>query len=138
MLVNQQKVSEFDLSLDDYPKWLSDHNASIKNANQASRTSTENAETNNLSSKERKRLEATQRQKTLPLRKEIQKLEKIMQQTSDKIKAINDKLSDSDIYTDKNKLKLQEVLFEKAELDKTHDAAELAWLEFNEKLEEIL
>ena len=138
MLVNQQKVCEFDLSLDDYPKWLSDHNASIKNANQVSRTTTENAETNNLSSKERKRLEATQRQKTLPLRKEIQKLEKIMQQTSDKIKVINDKLSDSDIYTDNNKQKLQEALFEKAELDRKHDDAEISWLELNEELEKLV
>ncbi len=138
MLVNQQKVSEFDLSLDDYPKWLSEHNTRLKNADITSVNATSDVNENSISSKERKRIEATQRQKTLPLRKEIQKLEKILQNTSDKINAINEKLSDSDIYSENNKKILQQLLLDKAELDKTHEEAETDWLEANETLEKII
>jgi ATP-binding cassette subfamily F protein 3 len=141
MLVNQQKVSEFELSLDEYPKWLSEHNTRLKNADLANikaGTNTDiDTDKNTLSSKDRKRLEAAQRQKTLPLRKEIQKLEKIMQQTTDKLSAINEKLSDGDIYSDKNKQQLQQLLLEKSELDKIHDNAEVDWLENSETLESL-
>ena len=119
-------------------KWLSDHNSSLKNTDLASSIA-ENSEIKNnaISSKERKRMAAAQRQKTLPLRKEIQKLEKLIQQTSDKINTVNDKLSDSDIYTETNKQKLQKLLLEKTEFDKIHDDAEISWLEKNEELEKL-
>jgi ATP-binding cassette subfamily F protein 3 len=138
VLVSEQKVSEFELSLDEYPKWLSEHNASLKNTDLASSVA-ENSETKNnaIPSKERKRMAAAQRQKTLPLRKEIQKLEKLMQQTSDKINTVNNKLSDSDIYTETNKQKLQKLLLEKTEFDKIHDDAEISWLEKNEELDKL-
>ena len=141
MLVNQQKISEFELSLDEYPKWLSEHNTRLKNAdlaNTKAETNTDiDADKNAISSKDKKRLEAAQRQKTLPLRKKILKLEKIMAQTTDKINTINEKLSDSDIYADNNKQKLQQLLLEKSELDKTHDDAETNWLDLSEQLDTL-
>ena len=93
--------------------------------------------TSNISSKERKQLEAKHRQKTQPLRKQIQKIEKLMQQTTEKINAINEELSDGDIYTDGNKQKLQALLLERAEHEKTHDKAEDDWLNISEELEQI-
>jgi len=133
LLVSQQAVSEFPLSLDEYPKWLSEHNAG-----RADKASNENnLDNQNLSKRERKQLEAAQRQKTLPLRKKIKQLEDSMQKISNKLSEINQQLSDSDIYSDQNKQKLQELLLKKMELDKTHEDAETEWLEINEELESM-
>lgn len=138
MLVNQQTVSEFPLSLEEYPKWLSEHNsARLSNATSSNNTDSDKNNASNISSKERKQQEAKHRQKTQPLRKQIQKLEKLMQQTTDKISAINAQLADGDIYTDGNKQKLQTLLLERAEHEKTHDNAENDWLDISEEIEQL-
>ena len=132
LLVSRQTVSEFPLSLDEYPKWLSEHNASLTNSATAS---TKNINNPDISNKERKKLEAAQRQKTAPLRKKIKQLEDTLQRTSEKQSALNQQLSDSNIYAEENKQKLQQLLLEKADLDKVHDDAELEWLDASEELE---
>jgi ATP-binding cassette subfamily F protein 3 len=133
LLVSQQAVEEFQLSLDEYPKWLSEHNA-LRGDNTKEENSADNQLLNN---KERKRREAEQRQKTLPLRKKIKKLEDDMQKVSSKLSEIDQQLSDSDIYTEENKQKLQELLLEKSELDRIHESAETEWFDANEELESM-
>jgi len=133
LLVNQQSVSEFPLSLDEYPKWLSEHNNSLAN-NDKSGVS---LKPDNLSNKDRKRLQAAQRQKTQPLRNKIKKLEEEMKNTSDKQAEINQQLSDNDIYSEKNKHRLQQLLTDQAILEKSHNAAETSWFEINEELEAV-
>ena len=59
-----------------------------------------------------------------------------MQQIVGKQSELNQKLSDSNIYAEENKQKLQQLLLEKADLDKAHEDAELEWLDTNEQLEE--
>ncbi len=134
LLVNQQSVSEFPLSLDEYPKWLSEHNAARSNSTISSNNNIDNQ---SLTNKQRKRLQAEQRKKTLPLRKKIKQLEDEMQKISNKLIEINQQLSGSDIYAEQNKQKLQHLLLEKAELDKTHEINELDWLDASEKLEKF-
>ena len=136
LLVNNQTVSEFPLGLDDYPKWLSDHNNNrLSDSNSASEKNPNTS--NNLSSKERKRLEAEQRQKTAPLRKKVKQLENTIEKQSKKIEEINLQLADSDIYADKNKDKLQQLMMERTESEKIHDNAELEWLDIHEELEQL-
>jgi len=133
LLVAQQSVSEFPLSLDEYPRWLSEHNSSqvsTSDANNEKKSST-------LSNKDRKRLEAEQRKRTLPLRNKIKKLEDTMQDVSDKQAIIDRQLSDNDIYTESNKAKLQQLLLEKAKLEDLHETAENNWLEISEELEKV-
>jgi ATP-binding cassette subfamily F protein 3 len=132
LLVNQQAVTEFPLSLDEYPKWLSDHNTQ----NVITKTN-ETIPTNIISNKDRKRLEAERRQKTLPLRKKIKQLENTMQKISDQQTQIDQQLSDNNIYSDDNKQPLKKLLIEKAELEKSHESAEFDWLKANEELEKI-
>ena len=55
LLVSQQTVSEFPLSLDEYPKWVSEHNASLTNNTNPAIQNTNNPK---ISNKERKKLEA--------------------------------------------------------------------------------
>ncbi len=131
LLVNQQSVDEFPLGLDEYPKWLSEHNGSQTPENKSGNSK----KTDNISNKDRKRLEAARRQKTQPLRNKIKKLEIDMKAFSDKQAEINQQLSDNDIYAEKNKQKLQHLLSDKAALEKSHEAAETSWFEINEELE---
>lgn len=136
LLVNNQSVAEFPLGLDDYPKWLNDHKSRIREDNNQSNNKTKST-TSNLSSKERKRLEAKQRQKTAPLRKKAKQLESIIEQQSIKISDLNEQLTDSEIYTDKNKEKLQKILIDKSEFEKIHDTAESDWLDIHETIEQL-
>ncbi len=131
LLVSEKVVSEFPLSLDEYPKWLSEHNATRLNIT----TSSSNTDTQGLTNKERKQHEAKQRKKTAPLRKKVTRLEKTMEKLSIKITDITQQLSDNDIYTEKNKTKLQQLLLDKSDLEKQHDNAETEWLEICEELE---
>lgn len=132
LLVSRQTVSEFPLSLDEYPKWLSEHNASLTNN---AISTAKNTNPQEISNKDRKRQEAEQRKKTAPLRNKIKQLEDTLQKVSEKQAKINTLLSDSDIYAEENKQKLQQLLLEKADLDKAHDDAELEWLDTSEELE---
>ncbi len=50
LLVNDQSVANFPLGLDDYPKWLSDHNNSRKIDNNSSNTKNQNTTSNNVDS----------------------------------------------------------------------------------------
>ena len=133
LLVNQQSVDEFPLGLDEYPKWLSQHNATLSSET----SNNDKGSTKVISNKERKRLEADQRQKTLPLRKKIKTLEDDMQKISNRLAEIDRQLSDSDIYTDQNKQKLQELLLKKTDLDRSHETAENEWFEYNDELDNI-
>ncbi len=132
LLVNQQSVSEFPLGLDEYPKWLSEHNNTLN-----SQASNANDKAPDITNKQRKQLEAEKRKLTQPLRKKIKHLEDEMHKISQKISEINEQLSDSTIYTENNKLKLQQLLLTKGELDKKHESCELDWLDNNEELEKI-
>jgi ATP-binding cassette subfamily F protein 3 len=132
LLVNQHSVDEFPLSLDEYPKWLNEHNST-----QINQTKAAGNNTNNVSNKERKRSEAEKRKQTLPIRKKIKQLEDEMSRISKKLTVINEQLSDSEIYAENNKPKLQQLLLEKAELDRQHETNEIDWLDNNEELEKI-
>jgi len=137
VLVHQQTVSEFPLSLDDYPKWLSEHNNARNNTPESSSGSETNS-SQSVSNKDRKRIEAEQRKRTQPLRNKIKKMEDVLQKISEKINTINRQLSDNDIYAETNRHKLQQLLLEKAELEKAHENTELDWLNANEELETLL
>lgn len=129
LLVNQHKVGEFPLSLEEYPRWLSEHNSALSIGDVKD-------EKQGVSNKERKRAEAQQRKNTQPLRKKIQQLEMEMEKLSKKLSVINTTLSEGDAYSEKNKHKLQQILLDKAEYEKSHENAENAWLELTETLEQ--
>jgi ATP-binding cassette subfamily F protein 3 len=139
LLVSQQTVTEFPLSLEEYPKWLSEHTATTSSPSELDNKNSpdDNKNQQKLSNKERKQQEAQQRKKSAPLRKKISQLESNMEKLSTKLLEIEQQLSDSDIYTEKNKQKLQQLLIDKAELDNQHETDEMAWLDNSEQLENL-
>ncbi|HHJ35462.1 MAG TPA: ATP-binding cassette domain-containing protein [Gammaproteobacteria bacterium] len=137
LLVNQRSVEDFPLSLDEYPGWLTEHNLSRMDNSQEPDNKAIDHPVKDISNKERKRLEAEQRKKTLPLRKKIKKLEDDMQKISDKQSDINQQLADNTVYSDDNKQKLKVLLLEKAELERLHASAETDWMDASEELEKL-
>jgi len=138
LLVSEKKVEEFPLSLDEYPRWLSEHNQAIlKTGSDTTPKKYISEKSSRQSNKERKQLEAQQRQKTAPLRKKIKKLEDDMEKLTKKLAEIDQQLADSSIYSEGNKQQLQQLLIKKSELDKAHEALELDWLERSEELENL-
>lgn len=130
LLVHDKRVEEFALSMDDYPKWLSDQNKIVHNDN------VEPESKNNASSKkDKKREQAEQRKKLQPLRNKVKKAEATLNKLHNEQTQLEEKLADPDIYADANKKQLQDCLLKKAEIDQLCEAAENAWMEASEELE---
>ena len=134
LLVHHQRVEDFDGSLDDYPKWLSDHNKSRGASDEADAISG-SATKPVLAKKDRKRAEAEQRKLLQPLRKQVTELESKLDKLHARQKALETQLADPDIYTAQRKSELQNLLREKSEIDKQGSETEDAWMTASEALE---
>ena len=136
LLVHDQRVEEFPLSMDDYPKWLSEQNKATQQTEDAT-SSTISAANNASSKKDKKRLEAEQRKKLQPLTKKVNAAESKLDKLHAEQTKLEQQLADPDIYTDDNKQKLQDCLLKKADIDKQCEAIEEEWMEASEELEEL-
>jgi len=139
LLVHNKNVDEFPLSLDDYPQWLREHNRQQQDKQTSTPTginTTENSSTqieltkrtdedNSASArKEKKRLQAENRKKLQPLRKKIAHAEKQLDKLKQQQIELEKCLSDTDIYSEKNKHQLQQTLQQKADIDSQYEKAE--------------
>ncbi len=153
LLVHNKTVDDFPLSLDDYPKWLSEQYKQASPVHTdplqagavtelSSRTGTTPEQPDNNPSasarKERKRLEAEQRKKVQPLRKKITRTEQKMETLQQKQREIETLLADTTIYAEENKQRLQQYLHEKTNVDKQFEVAENDWLQYSEEMENLI
>ena len=134
LLVHGQHVEAFDGSLDDYPKWLSDHNKSRNNADDNG-TETTNDSKPLIAKKDRKRAEAEQRKQLQPLRKKVTELETRLDKLHTRQQVLETRLAEPDIYAEHNKAELQKLITEKTELDKACSKTEDEWMTASEALE---
>ncbi|NVK01483.1 MAG: ATP-binding cassette domain-containing protein [Oceanospirillaceae bacterium] len=132
LLVADGKVEEFAGDLDDYHAWL----ASARQEQKPS-IGSESKSNSAADRKEQKRLEAERRAKLRPLKQQVEKLEKLVDSTSEKLGAIETQLADPDIYSDARKAELKQLLAQQAELSKVLALAEEEWMESQEALEII-
>jgi len=132
LLVDSGKVSEFDGDLEDYRSWLSEQQ---REENTREAGSSENSA---AARKERKRIEAEQRQRLQPLRKELQTLEKRLDTLQQKKTALEQQLGDPDLYGDTRKDDLKALLQEKGKIDQGLAETEERWLELSEELEQAM
>ncbi len=136
MLVHDARVDDFPLSLDDYPKWLSEQNrqdaAELTNAGK-------NGDVDNsaVARKDRKRLEAEQRKRLQPLRRRVTRAEVKLEALHSTRAELDRQLADPEIYSEQNKHKLQQCLLEKADVDKQCEAVETEWMLASEALDDL-
>jgi ATP-binding cassette subfamily F protein 3 len=126
-LVDSKQVQAFDGDLDDYKDWILKGD---KGTNTASEQGSVKPDRKN-----NKRLEAEFRQATKPLRKVIEQCEKSMADSHKKLQLLEEKLSDTEIYSADNKPQLKQILAGQATLKSGLEDTEMQWLDAQEQLE---
>lgn len=133
LLVADGQVNEFDGDLEDYYRWLSQHN------NQSHTHQNESEEKPSAESKVDKKAQrqqsAAQRAQLKPLTNKLKSLEQQLEKHQSRHAEIEAQLSDPTIYDDKNKHKLQALLLEQAKVQSSIEEAEENWLMISEELE---
>lgn len=129
-LVADGKAETFDGDLEAYHDWLQQQAANDRRSEQPATRQRDDR-------KQQKRKEAEARQKTKPLRQQIEKAEKSIHTLELKLADIHEQLSDSSLYEDANKAKLQKLLDQQAQAQKDLQQQESAWMTAEEELAEL-
>jgi ATP-binding cassette subfamily F protein 3 len=129
LLVHDGKVTPFDGDLDDYAQWFAT-SAEDKNA-KADTPATTPAEDR----KQRKREEAERRARLSPLRAEVTKLEKAIQQLEAERNAIDAELMKPELYADTASTRARELMQQRAGIIARLEDTEAKWLEAADRLE---
>jgi len=138
ILVANGRATEFQGSVDDYPKWLAEHNKGAVSSDFGADRQPEQTPQNTASAKkEQKRLDAEQRKQLQPLTSKIKRAERVMEKLGAERTSIEAQLGDTELYTDDNKEKLKGLLSDQAYLQKELDQAEADWLEATEAHEAL-
>lgn len=90
-----------------------------------------------LTKEEKRKLAAQQRERTAPLRKQIQQVESDLEKISDKLSNIDEQLADSTIYAEENKEQLKALLQKQVDYKARFESYEETLLMTMEELEEI-
>ena len=140
ILVANKRASEFQGSVDDYPKWLVQHNRGV-NPSEANQDDVEEApeSTKNTASsrKEQKRADAELRKQLQPLSSKVKRAERVLEKLSVEKQAVESQLADNTIYDEENKDKLKQILADQAYIQKELDQAENDWLQASESHENL-
>lgn len=132
LLVDHGKVVPFDGTLEDYRQWLS------QQAKGSSGTAAEEKtnDSDDAQNKKQIRQNSAEKRKLLkPLQNKLKKLEKQMEELTSSKELLEEKLADNDIYSEKNKDILKNILEEQGQVDNNLQQVEMDWLEVSEELE---
>ncbi len=132
LLVHDGKLQPFEGDVDSYPGWLSK-----QASGNAPKVESVTAGHTAGARKDRRRQDAEQRRKLLPLRREVEKHEAAMNRLAATSEELAERLGESGLYEDQRKDELRELLAEKGRIDRELSCAESAWLDAAEKLETL-
>lgn len=130
-LVDNGKVAEFDGDLEDYHAYIQQQHAQTVPKTESKADSGNSA----AERKEQKRLEAEQRKRLAPLRKEQQSCEKKMDKLSAELSVIEEKMGDTTLYQDSRKAELTDLLQKQAALKAELEEIEMQWMDLTEQLD---
>lgn len=122
LLVADGTVEVFDGDLDDY----------INHLSKQKRTLPEKPLSSVVSRKTQRKQEAERRKRLKPWLDKLKKSEQVVEKYHVKQKKLEQKLTDPELYTDEQKIKLKTLLAEKVEIDNQLELAEIDWLEVEE------
>ncbi len=135
LLVNDGSVEPFNGDIDTYPAWLQNRGKTAgKPASDTAAGPTPAMQ--EVSQRDKKRLEAERRQQLAPLRKEVTTLEKQLERLTGKKEEIETQLADESLYEDSKKDELKDLLWKQAELAKSIEQIEEEWMEKAEALQQ--
>ncbi len=129
LLVHEGRVTPFDGDLEDYRQYLLERERPPSPASGGPASATRR--------REQRRRDAERRQRSAPLRKAIAELEQQLERLQAERADLETTLADPALYDDANKPRLLDLLARQADLRQRIEAAEAAWLEKNEALENL-
>jgi ATP-binding cassette subfamily F protein 3 len=131
LLVHGGALQTFEGDLEDYAGWLAERRAaeSVKPQEAA-------LDHGAAARKDRRREAAERRLQLRPRKAEVQRLEAAVERLSGEKARIEARLADPDLYRESQKVRLKELLLEKARVDHALSEAEDAWLAACEALED--
>ena len=127
-LVADGKLQPFDGDLEDYHRYLS--------ASRQATTTTHLPANSADNRQEQKRREAEQRQRLRPLKQAVEAQEKTIAKLEAALEKHKTALADPALYEADNKARLKEILAAQSEAQRALDAAEAAWTEAAEALQQ--
>jgi len=133
-LINNGRCEPFDGDIDNYSSFL-DKEEYVDNT-----SSSDNVDQNvdSISKKDRKRIEAEQRAKISPLKKQLSDLEKLLERLQCEKLELEALLTNSEIYEEKNKDKLKNLLLRQSAVVNEIENNEEQWLEISDRMEILL
>jgi len=129
LLVANGQVNEFDGDLEDYYRWLNQHNTQQQTPEEKI------SNDNKVDKKAQRQQSAAQRAQLKPLTNKLKHLESQLEKLQIQLSGIETQLGDADIYDDKNRSKLQTLLLEQAKVQTSIDETEENWMMISEELE---
>jgi len=132
LLVDDRRVEEFRDTLDAYPAWLVARNRSNRQGTADSGDAGDSAGQR----RERKRNEAQQRKALQPLKRALDRSEAALERLNAQKTKLEAELADTGLYVEGRTNELQLLLRNKAAVDQELEAAEQAWMEAAEALEQ--
>ncbi|MFT6033407.1 MAG: ATP-binding cassette subfamily F protein 3 [Arenicella sp.] len=137
ILVANGRATEFQGSVDDYPKWLAEHNRGSAHADFGDKPEDSIPQNTASAKKEQKRIDAERRKELQPLTSKIKRAERVMEKIGLQRSEIESQLADTELYTDTQKDTLKKLLTDQAYLQKELDQAEADWLQATEAYEAL-
>ncbi len=135
-LVSEGKVSQFEGDLDDYHDYLVELDKRKNQARLEEHKAQQTPAKSSVKTKLQKQAEAQFRQSLRPLKLEVEKLEKRLNELTTTKATIEQTLADSAIYEANNKAKLQEILEQQRTVQAELEEVEMQWLEKSEEIQQ--
>lgn len=137
VMVHDGKADLFDGDLDDYANYIKQSMLEQKkqNSSQDSEGGNDFGNSKELSRKEQRQQDAELRKQLQPLRNELKKMEKQLDNLNEKKQKLENELADPDSYLDENKENLKKCLLAKSDVDKSLEDIEMAWMDASEAYE---
>jgi len=136
ILVHDGKAEPFAGDLDDYARYIKE---AIKQSDIASRESMDQVSDNKeLSRKEQRQQDAQRRKALQPIKSQLNKVEKMLDQLTEEQASLEQALADPEIYSEANKALLKQSLMQKSKVDKALAEIETQWMALSESYENAL
>lgn len=130
LLVDSGKVQEFNMEIDDYPKWLAQRRG-------GEAVKEEEARPGQTDRKDQKKREAEFRKLIQPQLTRQKRLEGSIEKIQQQLQQTEASLSDTEIYQEAKKEQLRDLLFTQAENKKQLEALEMEWFELSEEIDQL-
>ena len=135
LLVDEGKIKPFNDDLDAYRNWL----LQPRSVENIKTNDSDNVDINNktINKKELRQQQADIRKQLQPLKNEVSRLEKDMQQTQQKVEGIEQELALPEMYEAENRQRLDDLSRERSKLADHLEQVEESWLEKSEELDQL-